>query len=278
MTLTKIPAAEIFNRRQLLTAAAVLAAAPVLPDVAQAAMRRLAPRGSASVDHSAFDRLLQAYVVPDGHGYNAVNYRRFRAEGLDALRGYIAALGKVAPSSLSGAEAHAFWINLYNAKTLEVVLDHYPVGSIREIDLGGGGLFGRGPWSRKLLSVEGVGLSLDDIEHEIVRPLFGDPLSHYGLNCASYSCPNLATRAYSGRNVGALLAQGAADYINHQRGVAVSRGRITASKIYSWYAGDFGGRRGLKPHWLAFAEPVHAQQIETASIGGYRYDWQLNEI
>lgn len=275
--MTENPAAENFTRRQLLAGTAALAAMAAVPNSAHAAMRQLAPRGSTAVDHSGFDRLLQAYVVPDGSGYNAVNYRRFQAEGLDALRGYLAELGRVEPSSLTGAEAHAYWINLYNAKTLEVVLAHYPVGSIREIDLGGGGLFGRGPWSRKLLSVEGVELSLDDIEHEIVRPLFGDPLSHYGLNCASYSCPNLATRAYTGSNVEALLAQGAADYVNHPRGIAVSKGRITASKIYSWYAGDFGGRRGLKPHWLAFANPAHARQIETASIEGYRYDWQLNE-
>ena len=241
-------------------------------------MRKFEPRGNASVDHSVFDRLLQSHVVPDGRGYNAVNYRRFRSDGLGELRSYLAVLEAVAPSALSRTEAHAYWINLYNAKTLEVVLEHYPVGSIRDIDLGGGGLFGRGPWSRKLLKVDGSELSLDDIEHEIVRPLFGDPLSHYGLNCASYSCPNLATRAYTGGNVDKLLAQGAAEYINHPRGVAVSKGRISASKIYSWYAGDFGGRGGLKPHWLAYARPAHAQQIEAASIGGYGYDWRLNEV
>lgn len=267
-----------FSRRRILAASATLAASAMLPGAAQAAMRNFTPRGSASVDHTAFDRMLQSYVVPDGQGYNAVNYRRLKSEAQDALRGYLAGLLAVSPSALSGADAHAYWINLYNAKTLEVVLEYYPVSSIREINLGGGGLFGRGPWSRKLISVEGTELSLDNIEHDIVRPLFGDPLSHYGLNCASYSCPNLATRAYTGANVDALLAQGAAEYINHPRGVAVSKGSITASKIYSWYADDFGGRRGLKPHWLGYARPDHARKIESASIGGYGYDWRLNEV
>lgn len=226
--------------------------------------------------HGAFDALLQRFVRPDGNGYNTVDYRSFGATGLADLKAYVALLERAAPSTFSRDEAHAYWINLYNAKTLEVVLDHYPVQSIRDIDLGGG-LFKRGPWSKKLLTVEGIALSLDDIEHNIVRPLFGDPLSHYGLNCASYSCPNLARRAYTGANVGALLREGATDYVGHPRGVSVANGRITASRIYSWYAEDFGGRSGLKPHWLDFARPAHAAEIEPASIGGFRYDWRLNE-
>lgn len=266
------------TRRALLAGAAALAAASALPAPANAAaIGTFRPRGNSGMDHSAFDALLQRFVATDGNGYNAVDYRSFRAAGLSDLKAYLAALEQAAPSTFSRAEAHAYWINLYNAKTLEVVLDHYPVRSIRDIDLGGG-LFRRGPWSKELLTVEGVGISLDDIEHNIVRPLFDDPLSHYGLNCASYSCPNLAGRAYSGDNISTLLSQGASDYICHPRGVSVSDGRIAASKIYSWYADDFGGRRGLKPHWLEFAGPDHANEIEPASIGGFHYDWRLNEV
>jgi hypothetical protein len=153
--------------------------------------------------------------------------------------------------SLSRNEAHAYWINLYNAKTLEVVAEAYPVTSIKKINLGGSFLFGSGPWKAKLMTVNGTELSLDDVEHEIVRALFNDPMSHYGLNCASYSCPNLATRAYTGANVNALARQTGCRLCQSSARGGVSNGRITASKIYSWYAGDFGGKGRLKDHWMS---------------------------
>jgi hypothetical protein len=242
------------------------------------ALTRFSPRGSGSHDHSAFDALLQRHVRPDGAGYNRVDYRGLKTSGAEPLKAYVAGLQAAAPSALSASEAHAYWINLYNAMTLVVVLDHYPVASIRRINLGGGGLFGSGPWSRKLMNVESEALSLDDVEHRIVRPVFGDPMSHYGLNCASYSCPNLMPRAYTGANLASqLLASGRA-YVNHPRGVAVSGSRITASRIYDWYGDDFGGRTGLKPHWQGLAEPSHGAAIAAASIGDFAYDWTLNDV
>ena len=84
--------------------------------------------------------------------------------------------------------------------------------------------------------------------------------------------------AFTGGNVADLLATNARDYVNHRRGVAVSKGRITSSKIYSWYAGDFGGRRNLKSHWRQFAAPDHAAAIRAASVGRFVYDWSLNDI
>ena len=128
------------------------------------------------------------------------------------------------------------------------------------------------------MTVEGVPLSLDDIEYAIVRPLFGDPMSHYGLNCASCSCPNLATVAFTGGNVADLLAANAGAYVNHRRGVAVGNGRITSSKTYSWCAADFGGRRKLKSHWGRFAVADHAQTIRAASVGRFVHEWSLNDI
>jgi hypothetical protein len=253
---------------------AVSALAPV-PGVA--ALTGFRPRGQGSVDHSAYDSLLRAHVKPDGQGYNRVDYRGVKAQ-IGALRAYIVDLQSVDPVALSVDEAHAYWINLYNARTLEVVADAYPVKSIKSINLGGSFLFGSGPWKAKLMRVNGVELSLDDVEHEIVRALFNDPMSHYGLNCASYSCPNLATRAYTGANISALLRQTGTDYVNHPRGVTVNNNRITASKIYSWYAGDFGGRGNLKAHWTALAAPQKAALIADARISGYEYDWSINAV
>jgi hypothetical protein len=237
-----------------------------------------APTGTLRVDHSSFDQLLQRFVKPDQSRYNRIDYKSLSREGSTALKAYLAALSNIDPSRLSRSEGHAFWINLYNAKTLEVIVDHYPVASIRDIKLGGGGLFKTGPWSKKLLTVSGMELSLDDIEHEIVRALFKDPMSHYGLNCASYSCPNLATRAYTGANLDALLAGNARDYVNHPRGITVSDGEITASKIYSWYADDFGGKNALKAHWKSLANADLAARIDPASVGSFVYDWSLNDV
>jgi hypothetical protein len=257
--------------------AALIASAALKPLPAMAAMTGFRPKGQAKVDHARYDALLKSYVKSDANAYNRVDYGGVKAN-LSVLRDYIAALEAVDPVSLSRNEAHAYWINLYNAKTLEVVADAFPVKSIKKINLGGSGLFGSGPWKAKIITVNGTALSLDDVEHEIVRALFKEEMSHYGLNCASYSCPNLAARAYTGTNVDALLRESAIAYVNHPRGVSVENGRITASKIYSWYADDFGGKGKLKPHWQALANPDKATAIESASISGYDYDWSINAL
>tara|TARA_R110000751_G_scaffold271365_7_gene371606 strand:+ start:7915 stop:8745 length:831 start_codon:yes stop_codon:yes gene_type:complete len=266
------------DRRTLITGFASLAVVSALkPFPAAAALTGFRPKGQSGLDHGAFDVLLKRYVKPDAQGYNRVDYRGMR-KNLSALQAYIAALETVNPVSLSRNEAHAYWINLYNAKTLEVVAQAYPVTSIKKINLGGSFLFGSGPWKANLMRVNGTDLSLDDIEHQIIRALFRDEMSHYGLNCASYSCPNLATSAFTGNNVDALLRQNAIDYVNHPRGVTIRNGRITASKIYSWYAEDFGGKNRLKQHWASLASPAKAKEIRSASISNYAYDWSINGI
>lgn len=268
------------TRRHLITGTTATLAVTALgtgPSLAAKPLTQFRPTGGGSVNHAAFDAILSAYVVPDANAYNRFRYGDLKARGQGDLKAYIAALSAVQPASLSTNEAHAYWINLYNAVTLDVVADYYPVNSIKKINLGGGGLFGSGPWSRGLVTVQGTELSLDDIEHRIVRPIFSDPMSHYGVNCASYSCPNLYVKAYTGANVDAQLAQNARDYVNHERGVAVKSGRITSSKIYSWYADDFGGKRQLKQHWGGFAAPDHGKAIQAASLGRFVYDWSLND-
>ncbi|MBC7282735.1 DUF547 domain-containing protein [Hoeflea sp.] len=266
------------DRRTLISGAASLAAASVLgPNRAHAALTGFRPRGQGRVDHSAFDTLLKAHVRPDAQRYNRVDYRGVKVD-LAALKVYVASLEAMNPVLLSRNEAHAYWINLYNAKTLEIVADAFPVKSIKAINLGGSFLFGSGPWKARLMTVNGESLSLDDVEHGIVRALFKDGMSHYGLNCASYSCPNLATRAFTGANVDALLRENGIDYVNHPRGVAVSNGRIAASRIYSWYAADFGGKGRLKGHWSSLADPQKAAEIAPATISGYAYDWSINAL
>jgi hypothetical protein len=276
-TETLIPAR--FSRRHLLLGSATLFAASLLPEYANAAsaLTAFTPSGSGGFDHSAFNSVLIGVVVPDAEAYNRVDYKALKGKTA-ALKEALAQMQLAAPSSLSKAEAKAFWINLYNAKTLGVVLGRYPVASIKKINLGGGGLFGSGPWSKKLLTVEGQELSLDDIEHRILRPIFNDPMVHYALNCASYSCPNLASAAFTAKNTSALMQASAAAYINHKRGVSVDGNAITASKIYSWYGADFGGKSKLKAHWMKFATPEKAAAIDAAQSVSFGYDWRLNDV
>ena len=151
-----------------------------------------------TVDHSAWDKLLKTYVVPGTDGLNRVAYGRMKAAH-PALKGYVAALEKVDPATLDKPEQFAFWVNLYNAKTIDVVLDKYPVKSIKEVSLGGGlkSLVTGGPWQGKIMKVSGVELSLDDIENTILRPIHKDPRVHYTVNCASVGCPNHITQCLS---------------------------------------------------------------------------------
>ncbi|WP_133612145.1 DUF547 domain-containing protein [Dongia mobilis] len=269
---------QIISRRGILGGVLAAAAAVVQPRAVPASeLDAFLPRGQGKIDHHAFDVLLQRFVKPDHARYNRVDYRAFGENDRKELKGYIDALAAIDPAGLSRNEAYAYWINLYNAKTLDIVLEHYPVASIREIDLGGG-FFADGPWSKNVLRINGIDLSLDDIEHRIVRAQFKDPMSHYGLNCASYSCPNLAQAAYTGISIDTALARTATDYINHRRAIDIRGRDIVASKLYSWYAEDFGGEAELKTHWQSYASPSRAAALEDADIRSYRYDWALNDV
>jgi hypothetical protein len=158
------------------------------------------------------------------------------------------------------------------------VLEHYPVASILDINLSGG-LAGRGPWSKKLVHIEGEEVSLDDIEHRILRPFWRDPRLHYALNCAALGCPNLGSRAFAPAGAEAALDEAAHGYVNHPRGARIDNGRLYVSSIYVWYKTDFGGSdRGVIEHLRRYAAPPLAPTLAPqASIAGDSYDWSLND-
>ncbi len=239
------------------------------------------PGSSVSVDHSGWTKLLQAYVMDDGTGLNRVNYSAFKKEGHVMLKAYVAALERTDVTKLDRAEQFAFWANLYNAKTVDIVLDKYPVKSIKDISLGGGLLAAvtGGPWKAKVVKVSGVELSLDDIEHGILRPFFKDSRVHYAVNCASVGCPNLGREAFTAANLDAQLDAAAKVYVNSPRGISVSGGKVTASSIYSWFQADFGGsEQGVLDHVRKYAEPALKQKLDGVSkISDFNYDWTLND-
>lgn len=234
-----------------------------------------------TVDHSAFDRILAAHVVESPDGINRVDYARLKKEAHQNLKGYIASLEAADVKSLDRPEQFAFWANLYNARTLDIVLDKYPLKSIKDISLGGGlvALVTGGPWKAKVVRVGGAELSLDDIEHTILRGTFKDPRVHYSVNCASLGCPNLMRKAFTGADLEAQLDAGARAYVNHPRGIRVGGGKVHASSIYDWFSKDFGGTAGgVLDHVRRYAEPALKKKLEGMSeIAEYGYDWSLND-
>ena len=232
---------------------------------------------TATIDHAAYDAFLRNYVVEHEHAPNGVRYDAVSDADHAKLKSYIQAMQKVDIDDYNRDVQRAYWINLYNALTLDLVLDAYPVDSIRDI---GGGLFSSGPWKKRYLRVDGEKLSLNDIEHRILRPIWRDGLTHYGVNCASLSCPDLSAKAYTGDNVYTLLRENARDYVNSTDGLAFNEDDdLVVSKIYEWYGKDFGDSdRAIISHLRRFADPMLSVRLDMrSSIEGYGYDWSLND-
>lgn len=236
------------------------------------------PAATARVDHSAWDAFLDRFRVAGADGIARLRYGAVDAEAKAALGAYIAMLEATPVSSLARPEQMAYWFNFYNALTVRVILDHYPVDTIRDIDISPG-LFANGPWGAKLVEVEGERLSLDDIEHRILRPIWSDPRIHYGVNCAALGCPNLPPRAFTADTTDALLDAGAAAFVNHPRGVWFEGDRLHVSSIYAWFDEDFGASDdGVIAHLMNHAEPALKDRLARARrIADDAYDWDLND-
>jgi hypothetical protein len=228
------------------------------------------------IDHGDWTRFLRKYVKPDPAGLNRVDYRGVTPADRQALAGYIARLAALPVSRFSRPEQRAYWINLYNALTVDQVLTHYPLKSIRDIS---SGLFGSGPWDESLVKIEGEEVSLNDIEHRILRPIWKDPRIHYAVNCASVGCPNLLRSAFTAGAAETMLEQAAKAYVNSPRGTRIDGDGLTVSSIYVWFQDDFGGTdAGVIDHLRRYADaPLKERLAGRDSIDGHAYDWSLNE-
>ncbi|MCY4212312.1 MAG: DUF547 domain-containing protein [Gammaproteobacteria bacterium] len=232
---------------------------------------------TATIDHAPWQEILDGYLVADDpSGVSRFDYGALKANAEDRqkLGGYLQALAKLDPRTYAKDEQMAYWINLYNALTVFVVVPRYPVDSIKDIK---SGLIDFGPWNLELIPVQGEMLTLNNIEHGILRPIWRDPRIHYAVNCASIGCPNLAAEAYRSDNLERLLEQGATAYINHPRGAQVSDGELMVSSIYDWFKTDFGGTdEGVLAHLAQYARPELAAQLEGFDSFDDDYDWNLN--
>jgi hypothetical protein len=236
------------------------------------------PASTERIDHTSWDLFLKTYIIQSDDGINRVDYGKVSKEDHKALKDYITGLSNITVRKLNRPEQQAYWINLYNALTVDVILDHYPVKSIRDIDISPG-WFADGPWGKKLLTIEGVEITIDDIEHRILRPIWKDPRIHYAVNCAAIDCPNLQIEAFTAENTEGLLNKGAMEYVNHKRGVTIKNQKLKASSIYKWFISDFGGNdTGVIEHLKEYAHPELRTELEKIKrISGHDYDWALND-
>ena len=231
------------------------------------------------IDHGVWQEILDGYIRTDDSGVNLFDYAAISASADDSakLTNYLEFLQGLDPSVYSRAEQMAFWINLYNATTVQVVLSAYPVDTIRDIHEGV--IPNTGPWGDVHAKVNGRDLTLDDIEHGILRPQWEDKRIHYAANCAAYGCPHLLATAFTAANTETLLEQGAGDYVNNARGVDfVDDDFIVISSIYDWYAEDFGNtEESVVAHLIDYADADLASRLEGfAGSIDYEYDWSLN--
>lgn len=270
-------------KKRVLLFFTLISIAPMLVNAAPQAdlwprWQRQVANSTVSVDHSAWADFLRRYLVANHpSGINRMRYAAVTREDKKSLQNYLDRLQGTAVSRLNRQEQKAFWINLYNALTIKVILDHYPVASIRDIDISPG-WFSNGPWDAKLLSIEGEQLSLNDIEHRILRPIWQDNRVHYAVNCASLGCPNLQTQPFTAKNMEDLLEKSAGEYINHPRGMKIEGDKAILSSIYDWFQVDFAGNEeGVRQHLLKYADSERAAYLNSRQWDfSYAYDWSLN--
>lgn len=221
-------------------------------------------------DWSLYDELLSEYVKPGekaGLEANLVDYSGLRTDArFNALVEIIRAFPV---ESLEGDEEHlAFYINAYNILTIRLILDHWPVDSIKDI----GGFF-KGPWDIAVLENSGGKLTLDNIEHDIIRSI-PEPRIHFAVNCASLSCPDLRREAYRATRLDEQLDDQVRRFLHQKgKGIVINNRQVRVSRIFDWYEEDFDREGGVKSFVRQYRPDIPAERVE-ASI---RYDWSLND-
>ena len=224
---------------------------------------------------AAYEDVLKRGLTPGPDGVLLFDYAAAAANGDHAaIEAFIADQATASPSAMTEAEALAYWANLYNAVTLDVVLDAYPIKSIRQF-----GTFNQGPWDREVVTVEGETLSLNDIEHGKMRGQYPSPYIHYMVNCASVGCPNVLPDLWDAATLEADQKRAARDYVNSDRGLTWNGKTLAVSKIYKWYAEDFGTKDELRAHLATYADGEKRDALLAGKrFKGSHYDWDLNEV
>lgn len=240
--------------------------------------KRHDPESRGVIAHERWDAFLSTYVISAADGVHQVRYAECSAGDRALLSAYLADCERVAISAYGRDEQYAFWLNVYNAATVRVVLEHYPVRSMRNVGRVPSWL-GGGPWNVPRIRVEDEQLSLNDIEHRILRRNWRDARIHYAVNCGAVGCPNLQRHAFRGESLDTTLDAMAAAFINDPRGIRFDGERPSACRIYSWFRKDFGATEtALLDHLRRYAAPGLRARLEGRTrIDRFHYDWSLND-
>jgi len=222
------------------------------------------------VEHEIWDNLLKKHVNDVG----AVNYRGFIADSTD-LNAYLHLLSTHHPNKEHWNENQrlAYWINAYNAFTIQLIIRHYPVESIK--DIAGSIPFINSPWDIKYIEIEGKTYDLNNIEHGIIRKRFNEPRIHFALVCAAVSCPILRNEAYTAERMQEQLEAAAIAFFNDPEKNYITPEKAEISKLMSWYSGDFKDAASSVREYVNRYSKV--QISEKATISYMNYDWRLNE-
>jgi hypothetical protein len=215
---------------------------------------------SESPDHQLFNQLLNSYVDDKGK----VDYAGIKND-LVKLDEYINVLRQNHPEAgWSRSQKLAYWINAYNAFTIKLILDHFPISSITRIETGK-------PWDKEWIKLGTKTYSLNQIENDIIRPQFNDPRIHFAVNCAAKSCPPLANEAFTEVNLDQLLERQTKSFINDQNYNSISQNNAKISKIFEWYSADFGDL-------ITFINKYSKVPLNSsAKIEFQEYNWDLNK-
>jgi hypothetical protein len=234
------------------------------------------PGSTRTIDHGLWEQFLMRYVRVGEGEVNLVAYGSVTPDDRHLLDRYVAKLAELPIATYNRDEQMAFWINLYNALLVRLVIDHYPVDSILDIEARPGR---HDPWNLKLVEIQGHDLSLDDIEDGILGAIWEDLRVYYALSCGALGCPDLQPVPYTGRRLEEELTDAAMGYVNDRRCVKLEDDRLIVSSIYRWHRGDFGGSDdGVISHLMAFAGPDLAMRLQHFDrISGDAFDWRLND-
>ncbi len=210
--------------------------------------------------HGEWNKLLEKYVTNEGN----VNYKKFSGD-ITALNGYLDQLAKMFPTkNWPQEERMAYYINLHNAATVKLIIENYPVKSIKHI---------KSPWVKKRVLIGDKMFSLGNIEHQILRKM-NDARIHFAINCASFSCPKLLNVAYTADKLEQQLQQVTLEFINDPGRNQISSNNVQLSEIFKWYKSDFTNNGSLIEYVNQYAKsPI----LATTKIEYLNYDWSLNE-
>ncbi len=223
---------------------------------------------SKAINHERWSALLKKHVNNKGD----VDYKGFIKDSA-ALNSYLKLLSDHAPdSSLTKNEKFAYWINAYNAFTVKLITENYPVKSIKDL---GSTATKNSPWDKKFFTIGGKEMTLNNIEHDILRKQFNDPRLHFAINCASYSCPKLLNKAFEASILNKQLDARASDFLNDTTKNIITPAKAKLSSILLWYGDDFT-KKGISK--IEYINKYSRNKIlTTARIDYLKYNWELNE-